>query len=74
MVQVYICLIENEDKQSGCLVAKEMAVDKVPVELRDAVNTAWQNRKVSEPELKKWQVYLELASKVKGVKNASKTV
>lgn len=51
-----------------------MAVDKVPVELRDAVNKAWQDRKVNEPELKKWQVYLELATKVKGVKNASKAV
>lgn len=49
-------------------MAKEMVVDKVPVELRDAVNKAWQDRKVSEPELKKWQVYLELVSKVKGVK------
>lgn len=49
-------------------MAKEMVVDKVPVELRDAVNTAWKNRKVSKPEIKKWQVYLELVTKVKGVK------
>ena len=49
-------------------MAKEMVVDKVPVELRDAVNKAWKDRKANEPELKKWQVYLELVAKVKGVK------
>lgn len=58
----------KQNEKTRCLVAKEMVVDKVPVELRDAVNKAWQDRKVSEPELKKWQVYLELATKVKGVK------
>lgn len=49
-------------------MAKKMVVDKVPVELRDAVNKAWKDRKANEPELKKWQVYLELVAKVKWVK------
>ena len=46
-----------------------MVVDKVPVELRDAVSKAWKDRKANEPELKKWQVYLELVSKVNALPN-----
>ena len=50
-------------------MAKQMVVDKVPVELHEAVLKAWRERKSGgEPELKKWQVYSELTVKVKGVK------